>query len=105
MTVVQNHRGARVRLNPLILRVCHWLNALAMFIMIGSGWRIYNSEPIVPDLIPYFNHRYTLGGDFELSFQLHGEPGLAGALLSHFAGRRLLVIHFLVTLAYRRDSR
>ena len=100
MTVAQHHRGARVRLNPLILRVCHWLNAVAIFIMVGSGWRIYNSEPIVPSLIPYFNHRYTLGGDFELSFQLHGEPGLAGALLWHFAGMWLLVINFLVYIVY-----
>ncbi len=91
---------ARVRLNPAILRVCHWLNAVAIFVMVGSGWRIYNSDPIVPTLIPYFNHRYTLGGDFELSFQLHGEPGLAGALLWHFAGMWLLVINFGVYLAY-----
>ena len=24
----------------------HWLNAVAMFIMIGSGWKIYNDEVI-----------------------------------------------------------
>ena len=90
----------RVRINPGILRLCHWLNALAIFVMVGSGWRIYNSEPIVPDLIPYFNHVYTLGGDFELSFKLHGEPGLAGALLWHFAGMWLLVLNFLLYLTY-----
>lgn len=90
----------RTYLNPLPLRITHWVNAVAMFIMVGSGWRIYNSEPIVPGLIPYFNHRYTLGGDFELSFQLHGEPGLAGALLWHFAGMWLLVINFLIYVGY-----
>jgi thiosulfate reductase cytochrome b subunit len=89
-----------IRINPLIPRLCHWINALAIFIMVGSGWRIYNSEPIVPGLIPYFNHHYTLGGDFELSFKLHQEPGLAGATLWHFAGMWLLVINFLVFVGY-----
>jgi thiosulfate reductase cytochrome b subunit len=100
MTVASTNASLRIRVNPLIPRLCHWVNALAIFIMVGSGWRIYNSEPIVPGLIPYFNHRYTLGGDFELSFKLHGEPGLAGATLWHFAGMWLLVINFLVYVGY-----
>jgi thiosulfate reductase cytochrome b subunit len=32
------------RLHPLPLRIMHWINALAIFIMIGSGWRIYNDD-------------------------------------------------------------
>jgi len=100
MTASSTTAVPRIRVTPLIPRLCHWVNALAIFIMVGSGWRIYNSEPIVPGLIPYFNHRYTLGGDFELSFKLHGEPGLAGATLWHFAGMWLLVINFLVYVAY-----
>ncbi len=100
MTVRAATATTRVRVNPGILRLCHWLNALAIFVMVGSGWRIYNSDPIVPTLIPYFNHVYTLGGDFVLSFKLHGEPGLAGALLWHFAGMWLLVGNFLVYLAH-----
>ena len=35
-------RGAR--LHPLPLRLMHWINAAAVFIMIGSGWRIYNDD-------------------------------------------------------------
>jgi thiosulfate reductase cytochrome b subunit len=31
-------------LHPLPLRVMHWINAVAIFIMIGSGWRIYNDD-------------------------------------------------------------
>jgi thiosulfate reductase cytochrome b subunit len=31
-------------LHPLPLRVMHWINAIAIFIMIGSGWRIYNDD-------------------------------------------------------------
>lgn len=100
MTAASTSPVPRIRVNHLVPRLCHWVNALAIFIMVGSGWRIYNSDPIVPGLIPYFNHHYTLGGDFELSFKLHGEPGLAGATLWHFAGMWLLVINFLVYVAY-----
>ena len=100
MTASSTSAAPRIRVNPLTPRLCHWVNALAIFIMVGSGWRIYNSEPIVPGLIPYFNHHVTLGGDFELSFKLHGEPGLAGATLWHFAGMWLLVTNFLVYVAY-----
>jgi len=32
------------RLHPLPLRIMHWINALAIAIMIGSGWRIYNDD-------------------------------------------------------------
>jgi thiosulfate reductase cytochrome b subunit len=34
----------RARLHPLPLRLMHWINAAAIFIMIGSGWRIYNDD-------------------------------------------------------------
>src|ERR1700739_349488 len=34
----------RARLHPLPLRIMHWINAVAVFIMIGSGWRIYNDD-------------------------------------------------------------
>jgi thiosulfate reductase cytochrome b subunit len=36
-------RGS-ARLHPLPLRIMHWINAAAIFIMIGSGWRIYNDD-------------------------------------------------------------
>src|SRR5262249_3941843 len=32
--------SASRRLHPLALRIMHWINALAIFIMIGSGWKI-----------------------------------------------------------------
>src|SRR5215475_7524394 len=32
------------RLHPLPVRVMHWINAVAIFIMIGSGWKIYNDD-------------------------------------------------------------
>src|ERR1700735_2369148 len=35
------------RLHPLPVRVMHWINAVAIFIMIGSGWKIYNDDVIL----------------------------------------------------------
>jgi len=34
------------RLHPLPLRIMHWINAVAIFIMIGSGWKIYDDDII-----------------------------------------------------------
>jgi thiosulfate reductase cytochrome b subunit len=96
----QSVRPREQHLHPLPIRIMHWTNAVAMFIMIGSGWRIYNSEAIFPELLPYVPHQITLGGDFYLSLALRGEPGLAGALLWHFAGLWLLILNFVVYLGY-----
>ena len=87
----------RTRITPLVPRICHWLNALALVIMIGSGWRIYDSWPVLPDLLRYIPRTITLGGSFEA---LKGESGLAGALMWHLAGMWLLVINFLAYLAH-----
>jgi thiosulfate reductase cytochrome b subunit len=42
-TVKSTGRYTR-KLHPLPLRIMHWINALAMIILIGSGWGIYNDE-------------------------------------------------------------
>ena len=88
---------SKVIVHPLTVRITHWLNALAMVIMIMSGWRIYNSDPILPFSFPI---AATLGGSFEGSVDIHNEDGLAGALQWHFAGMWLLTINGIVYLAY-----
>jgi len=35
-------------INPLWVRITHWLNAFAVVIMVLSGWRIYDASPIFP---------------------------------------------------------
>ena len=71
--------------HPRLVRYWHWLNAFAMVLMIGSGWRIYNASPI-------FKFRFiddlTIGG------------WLGGALQIHFAAMWLFVINGLVYLIY-----
>ena len=71
-------------IHPVWVRVTHWVNALAMVVMIGSGWEIYNASPLFPFLFP---RGITLGG------------WLAGALLWHFAAMWLLAVNGLVYLA------
>ena len=72
-------------IHPLVVRVCHWLNVLAVLIMITSGWAIYNASPLFNWSFPY---GITLGG------------WLAGALQWHFAGMWLFAINGLVYLVY-----
>jgi len=97
ITAGRLQRVSKVIVHPLTVRITHWLNALAIVIMIMSGWRIYNSDPIFPF---YFPVDLTLGGSYDGSVDLHNEDGLAGALQWHFAGMWLLMINGIVYLAY-----
>ncbi len=67
--------------HPAYVRLTHWINVIAIFAMIGSGWEIYNASPLFPFVFP---KGVTLGG------------WLAGALLWHFAAMWLLVANGLV---------
>src|SRR5436305_1844172 len=83
ITADQQRTGAvpaRV-IQPAWVRVVHWINALAMILMIMSGWQIYNASPLFSFK---FASAITLGG------------WLGGALLWHFAAMWLLMINGLV---------
>src|SRR5260370_10410547 len=97
VTARRLHHVSKVILHPLTVRITHWVNALAMVIMIMSGWSIYNSEPILPFHFPI---ALTLGGSFDGSVDLHNEDGLAGALQWHFAGMWLLAFNGIIYVAY-----
>jgi thiosulfate reductase cytochrome b subunit len=75
--------ASRATIHPLWLRLTHWLNAVAVLIMVSSGWRIYNASPL-------FDFRFandiTLGG------------WLAGAIQWHFAAMWLLATNGLLYL-------
>ena len=71
--------------HPLFVRITHWINALAMLLMITSGWRIYNASPLFDFTFP---RELTLGG------------WLGGALQWHFAAMWLLFINGLSYLIY-----
>jgi thiosulfate reductase cytochrome b subunit len=86
-----------VQRHPALVRLAHWLQALAIFVMVGSGWRIYNSSPI-------FNFRFpvwaTLGGTPLLSKVAHMDPGVANALNWHFTGMWLLLLSYLLFILH-----
>jgi thiosulfate reductase cytochrome b subunit len=82
-----------VQKHALPVRIAHWLMALSILIMIGSGWRIYNASPILGFRFPLWA---TLGGDVEASLALHGDPGVATAIAWHLAGMWLLLASFLL---------
>jgi thiosulfate reductase cytochrome b subunit len=69
--------------HPIWVRVTHWINALAMIFMIGSGWTIYNASPLFPFVFPVGIGNW-----------------LAGALLVHFAAMWVLAVNGLVYLTF-----
>jgi thiosulfate reductase cytochrome b subunit len=97
MRIRQASRPTGAVLHPLIVRITHWLNAAAIIIMIGSGWRIYNWEPLFGFAFPVW---MTFGGWPEVSQHWHNEEGLAGALQWHFAAMWLFFVNLLVYLIY-----
>jgi thiosulfate reductase cytochrome b subunit len=101
----------KVQLHPLSRRVMHWINAAAIIVMIGSGWRIYDSNPF-PELPIHigFPLNWTLGGYFPIDEAANNDDGTATALLWHFAAMWVLVVNFIayVTVGFlsghfRRD--
>jgi len=75
--------------HPRWLRLTHWLNALAVLVMVTSGWRIYNASPLYEFSFPT---SITLGG------------WLGGALQWHFAAMWFLAINGVVYLAFNLFS-
>jgi thiosulfate reductase cytochrome b subunit len=75
-----------MKIHPLVVRITHWLNVLAVLVLVLSGWRIYNAAPVFESF--RFPAELTLGG------------WLAGALQWHFAAMWLLGLNGLVYLAY-----
>ncbi|WP_314154839.1 cytochrome b/b6 domain-containing protein, partial [Rouxiella badensis] len=70
-------------IHALWLRLAHWINALAILIMVTSGWQIYNASPLF---------------DFEFSKTITLGGWLGGAIQWHFAGMWLFGINGLFYL-------
>ena len=78
--------GRRKLLHPLPVRIMHWVNALAMIIMIGSGWKIYNDEVLFGWL--HFPQWMVIG--------VHAQH----ALQWHFFAMWILMLNGLCYLVY-----
>ena len=77
--------GPWLGIHPLVVRLTHWINALAILLLVLSGWRIYNASPLFGFKFP---NEWTLGG------------WLAGAIQWHFAAMWLLAVNGAVYLVY-----
>jgi thiosulfate reductase cytochrome b subunit len=80
----------RERQHPLVIRVTHWVNFIALGIMVLSGLRIYNASPIWAFKIP---PAFTFGG------------WLAGARQWHFLSMWLFLINGVIWFLYNIVSR
>jgi thiosulfate reductase cytochrome b subunit len=76
-------QGAQELIHPAWVRITHWINFIAVAVMIGSGLEIYNASPLFTFAFP---PAITLGG------------WLAGALLWHFAAMWVLAVNGSVYL-------
>ena len=72
-------------IHPGWLRIMHWLNAIAVIVLMTSGWRIYNATSFLGFSIP---NGITLGG------------WLGGAIQWHFAAMWILFVNGLLYLAF-----
>ena len=79
----ERHRG---KLHPGPLRIMHWVNAIAIIILIGSGWKIYNDEVLFGWL--HFPDWMTIG--------VYAQHGLQW----HFFAMWILMINGLCYLVY-----
>jgi thiosulfate reductase cytochrome b subunit len=77
-------RSTVATIHPAWVRITHWLNAIAILVMIGSGWQIYDASPL-------------FGFNFPKAIALG--QWLGGGLLWHFAAMWVLVINGIVYLA------
>jgi thiosulfate reductase cytochrome b subunit len=106
-TVDPAHAAVEEQHHAWPVRVTHWIMALSVLVMVGSGWRIYNASPIFPFTFPEWA---TLGGDVESALAIHNDPGVASAIEWHFAAMWTLVLSWLgfvvwgvVSGHFRRD--
>ncbi len=81
--------SSRQIIHPRWLRTMHWLNAMAVVVLMMSGWRIYNATAFLGFAIP---KDITLGG------------WLGGAIQWHFAAMWVLGINGLLYLAFNLAS-
>lgn len=71
-------------IQPAWVRIVHWINAVAIILMIMSGWQIYNASPLFNFTFP---PAVTLGG------------WLGGGIMWHLAAMWLLVVNGLIYLS------
>src|SRR6201998_97226 len=62
--------------HPFVVRLCHWLNAISLFVMVGSGFQIFRAFPSFGAKIPQkdllnWPKSFALGGWLGGALQWH----------------------------------
>jgi DMSO/TMAO reductase YedYZ molybdopterin-dependent catalytic subunit len=81
---------SHITIQPAWVSVTHGINALAVVLVMTSGWQVYDASPIFP--LSRFPAAITLGN------------WLGGSLLWHFACMWILAVNFLVYLGLNVTS-
>ena len=74
-TVPESRRPPAPAIHPGWLRLTHWLNALAVLVMIASGWRIYNASPLYDFSFPRDYAGRLAGRRAAMAFRRHVAAG------------------------------
>ena len=86
------------RRHHLVVRITHWVNAIAVLIMVGSGLRIFNAYPAFARKGETFCC-YPFAGKSIPAYLTFG-GWLAGARNWHFAAMWLLFVNGLVYVSF-----
>src|SRR5216684_1334420 len=83
--------------HPLVVRLCHWINTVALFVMVGSGLQIFRAFPSFGAKIPqqdllHWPKAFAIGG------------WLGGALQWHLTFMWIYMATGIVHLAYQLFS-
>ncbi|MEW6732513.1 MAG: cytochrome b/b6 domain-containing protein, partial [Acidobacteriota bacterium] len=75
--------------HPWLIRLTHWLSAIALFILFASGLEIFSAFPSFGDKVPQDNF-------FEPSSVLRLGGWLGGALQWHYSAAWIFLSSYLV---------
>ncbi|MEI8134659.1 MAG: cytochrome b/b6 domain-containing protein [bacterium] len=89
MKLRKSHLGKEY-FHPLIVRITHWTNFVALSIMVASGLRIFNASPLFDYKFPKW---ILLGG------------WLGGARLWHFAAMWIFFMNGVIAVAFNIISK
>lgn len=96
--------------HPLVVRYCHWINTVALFVLIGSGLRIFRAFPSFGPKVPQTNFvnvpvSLTLGGWLGGALQWHITFAWIYVLTGiAYAGYQLFSGHYRQVLFAPRDA-
>ena len=95
---IKTGKGTYIYEHPYVVRLCHWANAISLFVLVGSGLRIFWAFPSFADKVPerdlFDPPKLVMIGD-----------GLAGALQWHLTFASVFVVTGLLYVVYQALSR